>query len=142
MHATIKVHITQRDTVFQIVEQGCSPKGNGSQWNDKQGNPVLSMGGDDGSGMLRFKTEQNKEAFFVAMGVRGPSPWVDIVTGLGDDVTCVQALPEYYDYYSQRSKARHIGQRELQIENIDHRLIKAEFKLSEGPDFVLDIMID
>ncbi|RBR27078.1 uncharacterized protein FIESC28_00150 [Fusarium coffeatum] len=143
MFASIKVNVINNDhsNNFEIVEQACSPQGNGSQWNNKGGKLTLSMGDNQGSGMLRFKTEQNKEAFFIAMGVEAPRPWVDIVTGLGDDYTCVQALPDYYDYKSERSRMR--GDRQVhQIENIDRRLIRAEFKYSEGPNYELDIIIN
>ncbi|EKJ69238.1 hypothetical protein NXS19_012742 [Fusarium pseudograminearum] len=143
MSYTIKVRVyqTNPNAYFHIVEKGCWHYANGSQWNEQNGILTLAMGGSGTSGMLRFKTEQNKEGFFVAMGVHNYKPWVDTVTGLGDDITCVKALPEYYGNASDRTRSRESQRTEQTILNIDRRNISTHYKVKEGNNLELDITI-
>ncbi|KAI1050816.1 hypothetical protein LB507_009376 [Fusarium sp. FIESC RH6] len=143
MSYTIKVRVfqTNPNAYFHIVEKGCWHYANGSQWNEQNGILTLHMGGSGTSGMLRFKTEQNKEAFFVAMGVHNYKPWVDTITGLGDDITCVKALPEYYGSASERTRSRESQRTEQTILNIDRRNISTNYKVKEGNNLELDIII-
>ncbi|KAG5655444.1 hypothetical protein KAF25_000693 [Fusarium avenaceum] len=143
MSYTIKVRAYQTNTnaFFHIVEKGCWHYANGAQWTEQDGVLTLFMGGSGTSGMLRFKTEQGKEAFFVALGVHNYKPWVDTVTGLGDEVTCVKALPEYYGNASDRTRSRESQRTEQNILNIDRRNISTKYKVKEGNNLELDIII-
>ncbi|KAH7251534.1 Cytolysin/lectin [Fusarium tricinctum] len=143
MSYTIKVRVYQTNTnaFFHIVEKGCWHYANGAQWTEQNGILTLSMGGSGTSGMLRFKTEQGKEAFFVALGVHNYKPWVDTVTGLSDEVTCVKALPEYYGNASDRTRSRESQRTEQTILNIDRRNISTKYKVKEGNNLELDIII-
>ncbi|KAM0425953.1 hypothetical protein ACHAPT_008892 [Fusarium lateritium] len=143
MPYTIKVRVyqTNPNAFFHIVEQGCWHYAKGATWSDHDGLLTLTMGDSGTSGMLRFKTEQGKEAFFIAMGVHNYKPWVDIVTGLADDVTCVKALPEYYGNSSERTRSRESQRTEQSILNIDRRTIASKFRVAQGNDLELDIII-
>ncbi|RGP73868.1 fruit body lectin [Fusarium sporotrichioides] len=143
MSYSIKVRVfqTNPNAFFHIVEKGCWHYGNGCQWSEQNGVLTLNMGQSGTSGMLRFKTEENKEAFFVVLGVHNYKPWVDIVTGLGEDITCVKALPEYYGDASDRTKAREAQRAEHKIQNIDRRIINTKYKVKEGNNLELDIII-
>jgi hypothetical protein len=92
--------------------------------------------------MLRFMNEQGKEAFYIALGVHNFKRWVDIVAGLPNDVTCVRALPEYYNASNtirvQSREAQRISQ---SITNINGRIISVNYRVPEGNDLELDIMI-
>jgi hypothetical protein len=143
MSYTVQVRIYQTSTnaFFHVVEKACWHYANGSQWLEQNGMYTLTMGNSGTSGMLRFKTDQGKEAFFVALGVHNYKPWVDIVTGLADDVTCVKALPEYYGNASDRTRAREAQKTELSILNADRRNISARYRVREGNNLQLDIVI-
>ncbi|KAI2612205.1 lectin [Hypoxylon fragiforme] len=148
MSYSIKVRVYQTNTnaFFTLVESGCWHYASGGTW-DCSSPPcssslTLSMGGSGTSGMLRFRTEQGKEAFFVAMGVHNYKPWVDVVTGLANDVTCVSALPEYYnDVNPVRCKAREAQRTSQTILNADHRKISANYCVTEGKELQLNIVI-
>nr|BAB63922.1 fruit body lectin [Pleurotus cornucopiae] len=143
MSYTIKVRVfqTNPNAFFRIVEQGVWHYANGGTWSDKDGVLTLTMGGSGTSGMLRFMTEQGKEAFFIAMGVHNYKRWVDIVTGLADDVTCVRALPEYYDDKSERARSREAQRITQSVLNIDRRNISATYSVAEGNNLELNIVI-
>ncbi|KAJ4211251.1 hypothetical protein NW759_012731 [Fusarium solani] len=144
MPYTIKVRVYQTNTnaYFHIVEKGCWHYAKGAEWSEHNGVLTLTMGDSGTSGMLRFKTEQGKEAFFIAMGVHNYKPWVDTVTGLADDVTCVKALPEYYGNASDRTRSRESQRTSQSILNIDRRTIATEYKVSQGNDLELNIIIN
>ncbi|KAM0544359.1 hypothetical protein ACHAPJ_011895 [Fusarium lateritium] len=137
----VRVYQTNNNAYFHIVEKGCWHYANGAQWTEENGILTLQMGGSGTSGMLRFKTEQGKEAFFVALGVHNYKPWVDTVTGLADEVTCVKALPEYYGQASDRTRSRESQRTEQTILNIDRRNISTKYKVHEGNNLELDIII-
>ncbi|KAM0344150.1 hypothetical protein ACHAPU_007872 [Fusarium lateritium] len=143
MSYTIKVRVYQTSTnaFFHVVEKGCWHYANGAQWTEENGLLTLSMGGSGTSGILRFKTEEGKEAFFVALGVHNYKPWVDTVTGLDDNVTGVKALPEYYGNASDRTRSRESQRTEQTILNADRRNISTKFKVKEGNNLELDIVI-
>ncbi|RSL91432.1 hypothetical protein CEP52_014255 [Fusarium oligoseptatum] len=143
MPYTIKVRVyqTNPNAYFHIVEKGCWHYGKSCEWSEHNGVLTLTMGESGTSGMLRFKTEQGKEAFFIVMGVHNYKPWVDTVTGLADDVTCVKALPEYYGNASDRTRSRESQRTSQSILNIDRRTIATEYKVSQGNDLELNIII-
>ena len=64
MGYTIRVcgYQTNTNAFFHIVEKGCWHYANGAQWTEQDGVLTLTMGDSGTSGMLRFKTEQGKEA--------------------------------------------------------------------------------
>nr|BAB63923.1 fruit body lectin [Pleurotus cornucopiae] len=143
MSYTIKVRVyqTNPNAFFRIVEQGVWHYANGGTWSDKDGVLTLTMGGSGTSGMLRFMTEQGKEAFFIAMGVHNYKRWVDIVTGLANDVTCVRALPEYYGDKAERAQSREAQRITQSVLNIDRRNISATYSVAEGNNLELNIVI-
>ncbi|KAF2758636.1 fruit body lectin [Pseudovirgaria hyperparasitica] len=142
MSYTIKVRVNQSSERFRLVESGVWYYANGGTWTVESNEQLtLTMGGSGTSGMVRYMTEAGKEAFFVAMGVHNYKPWVDIVTGLGDDITCVKALPEYYDGSSQRSKSREEQKTSESILNAQSRTIAAEFTSASGQNLELAINI-
>ncbi|KAJ4320909.1 hypothetical protein N0V84_005613 [Fusarium piperis] len=141
-HIQVRVYQNNTNAYFHIVEKGCWHYAKGAEWSEHNGIQTLTMGDSGTSGMLRFKTEQGKEAFFIAMGVHNYKPWVDIVTGLADDVTCVKALPEYYGNASERTRSRESQRTEQSILNIDRRTIATNYKVSQGNDLELDIIIN
>lgn len=144
MSYTIKVRVYQSDTNtwFKIVEKAVWHYANGGAFSEQDGVNTLTIGGSGTSGLLRFKTEQNKQAFFVAFGVHNYKPWLDIITGLADDVTGVKALPEYYnDSNPERVKSREAQRTSQSILNIDRRTIAAEYKVTEGKNLELAIII-
>ncbi|KAF4430547.1 hypothetical protein F53441_13951 [Fusarium austroafricanum] len=143
MSYTIKVRVyqTSQNAYFHIVEKACWYYANGSEWREENGVLTLHMGGSGTSGMLRFKTEEGKEAFFVAMGVHNYKPWVDTVTGLADNVTCGKALPEYYGESSERTRSRESQRTEQTILNIDRRNISTKYRVHNGQNLELDIII-
>ncbi|KAJ2912846.1 hypothetical protein MD484_g7563, partial [Candolleomyces efflorescens] len=138
----VRVYQTNVNAFFRIVEKGVWHYANGGTWSDQDGVLTLTMGGSGTSGMLRFMTEQGKEAFFIALGVHNYKPWVDIVTGLANDVTCVRALPEYYSSTANdRTRAREAQRTKWSIMNIDGRTITTNYKGAEGRDLELNIVI-
>lgn len=144
MSYTIKVRVyqTNENAYFRIVEKGVWHYANGGTWNDENGALLLTMGGSGTSGILRFMTEQGKEAFFVAMGVHNYKPWVDTITGLADDVTGVKALPEYYNNTNpERCRSREAQRTGQTILNIDRRNISTKYRVAEGHNLELDIII-
>uniref|UniRef100_A0A8H7KE33 Lectin n=1 Tax=Bionectria ochroleuca TaxID=29856 RepID=A0A8H7KE33_BIOOC len=144
MSYSIKTRVYQTNTnaYFHVVEKGVWHFANGGTWSDQNGILTLTMGGSGTSGMLRFMTEQGTEAFFIALGVHNYRPWVDIVTGLANNVTCVRALPEYYDSkHSVRCASREAQRTSQSILNIDHRTISVEYKVAEGHNLELNIVI-
>jgi hypothetical protein len=144
MSYNIKVRVYQTNTnaFFRIVEQGVWHYANGGTWSDKDGVLTLTMGGSGTSGMLRFMTEHGKEAFFIALGVHNYKRWVDIVTGLADDVTCVKALPEYYnDTNPVRVQSREAQRTSQSITNMYGRNISANYSVAEGNNLDLNIII-
>ncbi|CAM1505799.1 Fc.00g114360.m01.CDS01 [Cosmosporella sp. VM-42] len=144
MSYTIKVRVyqTNANAFFRIVEKGVWHYANGGTWTDQDGLLTLTMGGSGTSGMLRFMTEQGKEAFIIAMGEHNYKPWLDIVTGLADEVTCVKALPEYYnDTNPERVRSREAQRTSQSILNIDRRTIAANFRVADGKNQELDIII-
>ena len=144
MSYSIKARVYQTNTnaYFRIIEKGVWHYANGGTWTDQDGVLTLTMGGSGTSGMLRFMTEQGKEAFFIAFGVHNYKPWVDIITGLADEVTCVKALPEYYnDTNPPRAKSREAQRTSQSILNIDNRTIAAKYKVADGKNLELDIVI-
>ncbi|KAM3548919.1 hypothetical protein MY1884_008972 [Beauveria asiatica] len=144
MSYTIKVRVFQSDTktFFYQVEQGVWKYANGGTWGFNRGGMTLTMGGSGTSGMLRFKTENGNEAFVVACGVHNYKRWVDIVTNLKDDMTCVSILPEYYNNQDQaRVKAREAQRENYSVKNSAGRTISASYSSTEGHDLVLDIVI-
>lgn len=138
----VRVYQTNNNAFFRIVEKGVWYYANGGTWSDKDGDLTLAMGGSGTSGVLRFMTTEGKEAFFIAMGVHNYKPWVDIVTGLADNVTGVKALPEYYnDTNPTRVQSREAQRTSQSILNIDNRNISAAYKVSSGNNLELDIVI-
>ncbi|KAK6071019.1 L-lactate dehydrogenase (FMN-dependent dehydrogenase) [Seiridium cupressi] len=114
----------------------------GGVWTEEDGTHKLTMGGSGTSGLLRFKTEQGKEAFFVAMGVHNYKPWIDIITGLANDVTGVRALSEYYNgTHAERERSREAQSTSQEILNADHRKIGARFAVSDGKNLELHIIV-
>ena len=144
MSYTIKVRVYQTNTnaFFRIVEKGVWHYANGGTWKDVDGYHILTMGGSGTSGILRFMTEQGKEAFFIALGVHNYKPWVDTITGLGDDITGVRALPEYYNNTNpERVKSREAQRTSQSILNINSRTISTKYRVAEGNNLELDIII-
>jgi hypothetical protein len=143
MSYSIKVRVFQTNTnaFFHIVEKGVWHYANGGTWNETNGILTLTMGGSGTSGILRFMTEQGKEAFFVAMGVHNYKPWVDTITGLGDDITGVKALPEYYTGTNDRTRSREAQRTSQSILNVDRRTISTKYRVAEGNNLELDIVI-
>ncbi|KAM5349657.1 hypothetical protein ACJ41O_006162 [Fusarium nematophilum] len=144
MSYSIKTRVYQTNTnaYFRIVEKGVWHYANGGTWADHDGLLTLTMGGSGTSGMLRFMTEEGREAFYIALGVHNYKPWVDIVTGLGNDITCVKALPEYYnDTHRERCQSREAQRTNQSILNIDRRTISVNYKVAEGHNLELDIVI-
>ncbi|KAK7450569.1 hypothetical protein VKT23_012878 [Stygiomarasmius scandens] len=144
MSYTIKVRVyqTNPNAFFKVVEKGVWHFANGGTWSEQDGVLLLTMGGSGTSGMLRFMTEQGKEAFFIAMGVHNSKRWVDIVTGLANDVTCVRALPEYYnDTNPTRVQSREAQRTEQTILNVDRRNIGAKYSVTEGNNLELNIIL-
>ncbi|KAF5682528.1 hypothetical protein FCIRC_4962 [Fusarium circinatum] len=142
MPYTIKVRVyqTNQNAYFHVVEQACWNYTDGCEWSEQNGVLSLYMGDSGTSGMLRFKNEQGKEAFSVALGVHMYKPWVDIVTGLADNITGVQSLPEYYGEPTDKTKRRGLNT-EQTVLNIDRRNISAKFRAKEGESLDLDIII-
>ncbi|KAF6743564.1 fruit body lectin [Ephemerocybe angulata] len=139
---TVRVYQRNPNAFFKIVEKGVWHYANGGTWSDKDGVQTLTMGGSGTSGMLRFMTEGGKEAFFVAMGVHNYKRWVDVITGLADDITCVKAMHEYYDNSNPpRAQAREAQRTEISILNLQSRTIAAKYSVAEGNNLVLDIVI-
>lgn len=144
MTYTIKTRIYQTDsrTYFNLIETGVWHYARGGQWDLSPMTPTLTMGDSGTSGILRFKTEANRECFFVAMGVHNWKPWVDIVTNLRDEDTGVRCLPEYYEGgKAERAKAREAQRREWKATNQEGRTIMAKFKNTDGKELQLDIVI-
>lgn len=138
----VRVYQSETNTWFKIVEKAVFYYGNGGVFSEQDGVNTLTIGSSGTSGLLRFKTEQGKEAFFVAFGVHNYKPWLDIITGLADDVTGVKALPEYYNNVNpERVKSREAVRTRQSILNIDRRTIAAEYKVTEGKNLELAIII-
>ncbi|KAI1051028.1 hypothetical protein LB506_010948 [Fusarium annulatum] len=97
MPYTVKVRVyqTNQNAYFRVVETS-------------ESNGVLSlyMGDSGTAGLLRFKNEEGKESFSVAIGVHVYKPWLDIITGLADNITGAQSLPEYYGETTDKTKRR------------------------------------
>ena len=141
MSYVITLHLNTAETV-QLVESSVWHYANGGTWSECDGEHTLTMGGSGTSGMLRFKPGQGDEAFSVAMGVHNYKPWVDIITGLASDVTCVASLPGYYNGSdATRVKSREAQRVEQSILNAQSRTIAAEYKVAEGHNLELDITI-
>ncbi|KAK2596099.1 hypothetical protein QQS21_006446 [Conoideocrella luteorostrata] len=144
MSYNIQVRIYQSDihNFFHVVERGVWNYANGGSWTEQDGALKLAMGGSGTSGILRFKPENGDEAFFVIAGVHNYKPWVDIVTGLANNVTGASALPEYYNNtHAERVKAREAQRTTCSVYNVARRTISATFKSGEGHDLALDIVI-
>ncbi|RVD85967.1 uncharacterized protein DFL_004266 [Arthrobotrys flagrans] len=138
----VRVYQTNENAFFRVVEKGVWHYANGGIWSEQDDALLLTIGGSGTSGILRFQTEEGKEAFFVAFGVHNYKPWLDIITGLADDVTGVRALPEYYnDSNPERVKSREAQRTSQSILNIDHRTISARYKVSEGHNLELNIIL-
>ncbi|CAG9974117.1 unnamed protein product [Clonostachys byssicola] len=109
---------------------------------DQDGALTPTIGGSGTSSILRFITEQGKEAFFITLGIYNYKPWVDVITGLANNVTCISTLPEYYNsVHTKRCysyKAQYTSQ---SILNIDHRTISVQYRVHEGHNLELDIVI-
>lgn len=139
---TTRIYQTNTSTYFTILETGVWHYARGGQWTSVASTPKLTMGDSGTSGILRFKTEDNQEGFFVALGVHNWKPWVDIVTNLEDHDTGVKCLPEYYENGKDiRARAREAQRAEWKATNNQGRVIKAKFKGTEGHDLELDIVI-
>ncbi|VUC29836.1 unnamed protein product [Clonostachys rosea] len=144
MSYSIKTRVYQTNTnaYFHIVEKGVWHFANGGTWSDQDSALTLTMGGSGTSGMLRFTTEQGKEAFWIVLGVHNYKPWVDIVTGLANNSTCVKSLPEYYDSkFPTRCAAREAQRTSHSALSVDHRTISVEYKVKEGHNLELNIII-
>ncbi|KAI5463645.1 lectin [Mariannaea sp. PMI_226] len=138
----VRVYQTNPNAYFKCVEKGVWHYANGGTWTEQDGVLTLTMGGSGTSGMVRFMTEQGKEAFFIAMGVHNYKPWLDIITGLADDITCVKALPEYYNNTNpERCRSREAQRTSESILNIDRRTIAASYKVAEGHNLELNIVL-
>ncbi|KAF8470678.1 Cytolysin/lectin [Kalaharituber pfeilii] len=85
---TVRIHQTNQDAFFQVVEKAVWHYGGGCSGN---------------SGVLRFVSDTG-EHFIVALGVCNYKCWADIVTGLTPEQTSVVILPQYYG--SERSYVR------------------------------------
>ncbi|CAG9993946.1 unnamed protein product [Clonostachys byssicola] len=141
MSYSIKARVYQTNTnaYFNIVEKGVWQNGT---WSDQDGVLTLAMGGSGTSGMLRFMTEQGKEIFFVTLGVHNWKPWVDITEAPWPNASCVKILPEYYDAkYPVRCAARDSQRASHSIHTAEHRTISAEYKVAEGHNLELNIVI-
>ncbi|KIK57114.1 hypothetical protein GYMLUDRAFT_229808 [Collybiopsis luxurians FD-317 M1] len=139
---TVKVYQTNPNAFFQLVEKGVWYYANGGTWSETDGVHKLTMGGSGTSGILRFRTEQGKEAFFVALGVHNYKPWVDIITGLADDVTGVKALPEYYnDTNPERVKSREAQRTSQEILNAQGRTVGANYTVTSGNNLEMNIIL-
>jgi len=139
---TVRLYQSNPNAFFKVVEMGNWHYANGGTWSQTDGVLKLTMGGSGTAGMLRFMTEEGKEAFFVAMGVHNYKPWLDVVTGLADDITVVRVLNEYYDGNNPpRVAARESHRQTASILNIDNRNISAEYTDNEGNDLKLVIII-
>ncbi|KIK57113.1 hypothetical protein GYMLUDRAFT_87113 [Collybiopsis luxurians FD-317 M1] len=138
----VKVYQTNTNAFFQLVEKDVWYYANGGVWNESDGVHKLSMGGSGTSGMLRFRSEQGNEAFWVAQGVHNYKPWVDIVTNLTNDYTGVKGLPEYYgSTVPGRAQAREAQRTSWQAVNAQGRKITANFTVSSGNNLELNIII-
>ncbi|KAK6519862.1 hypothetical protein TWF506_000156 [Arthrobotrys conoides] len=138
----VRVYQTNENAYFRVVEKGVWHYANGGIWTEQDDALLLTIGGSGTSGIIRFQTEQGKEAFFVAFGVHNYKPWLDIITGLGDDITGVRALPEYYNNSNpERVKSREAQRTSQSILNIDHRTIAAHYKVAEGHELELNIVL-
>lgn len=144
MSYTVKTRIYQTGipAYFNLLETGVWHYARGGQWADLSTTPTLTMGTSGTSGILRFRTEDGREAFFVAVGVHNWKPWVDIVTNLEDHDTGVKCLPEYYvGDKVERVRAREAQRGEWKATNNKGRVIKARFRGTEGHELELDIII-
>lgn len=138
----VKVYQTNTNAFFQLIEKGVWHYADGGVWTEQSDIHKLTMGGSGTSGILRFKTEQGKEAFFVALGVHNCKPWVDIITGLANDITGVRALPEYYNGTNpDREHSREAQRTNQEVLNADRRKIGARYAVSDGKDLELHIII-
>ncbi|KAF9523521.1 lectin [Crepidotus variabilis] len=144
MSYTIETHVHKNSAnkVFDCVEQCVWYYANGGTWATTSDGFKLTMGGSGTAGLLRFMSQDGQEAFFVAMGVHNYKPWVDIITGLGNDVTGVKALPEYYNDTNPPRVASRESQRTSQsINSITNRVISVNYTVAEGNNLKLDITI-
>ncbi|CVL06094.1 Agaricus bisporus lectin [Fusarium sp. NRRL 25303] len=142
MPYTVKVRVyqTNQNAYFRVVETVCWHYTN-CEWNESNGVLSLYMGDSGNGGLLRFKNEEGKEAFSVAIGVHVYKPWLDIITGLADNITGAQSLPEYYGETTDKTKRREATKTEQSVLNIDHRNITAKYRVKEGENLELDIII-
>ncbi|OTA80812.1 hypothetical protein M434DRAFT_86025 [Hypoxylon sp. CO27-5] len=144
MAYTIKVRVYQTNTnaFFNIVERGIWHYANGGTWGEEKGGHKLTMDESGTSGMLRFVSEGGEEAFWVVAGIHKSVRWVDIVTNIIREDTCVKSLPEYYN----GTKPERVAAREAQREswaatNSEGRRISAKYTNPDGPNFDLNIVI-
>ncbi|KAF5986352.1 hypothetical protein FCOIX_1629 [Fusarium coicis] len=143
MPYTVKVRVyqTNQNAYFHVVEKVCWHYTDGCEWNGQNGVLSLYMGDSGTAGLLRFKNEEGKEAFSVAVGVHMYKPWLDIITGLADNITGAQSLPEYYGDPTDKTKRREARLTEQSVLNIDRRNITAKYRVKEGENLELDVII-
>ncbi|KAG4274560.1 hypothetical protein FPRO04_09227 [Fusarium proliferatum] len=82
--------------VIETLEHHKKSMGVAHYTNESNGVLSLYMRDSGTAGLLRFKNEEGKESFSVAIGVHVYKPWLDIITDLADNITGAQSLPEYY----------------------------------------------
>ncbi|KAI3324400.1 fruit body lectin [Xylariaceae sp. AK1471] len=132
----VRVYQSNTDTYFRIVENSVWHYANGGTWANSDGLLALTMGGSGTAGMLRFQTEEGKESFTVALGVHSYKPWVHILTDIATSATCVTLLPDYYN-----GKHSDAVNPTFNIQNSAGRTISAEYKVAEGHNLVLNIVL-
>ncbi|KUL86033.1 hypothetical protein ZTR_06485 [Talaromyces verruculosus] len=82
-------------TQLSVIEKCVWYESAGGEWNERDGDHILTIKGGRGSGLLRFK-ESNGDVFHAVIGFGYNGYWVDVQANLADDETGVKLLPEYY----------------------------------------------
>ncbi|KAI1410101.1 fruit body lectin [Hypoxylon sp. FL1857] len=138
----VRVYQTNVNAFFSIVEKSIWHYANGGTWVETGGEHTLTIGGSGTSGMLRFVAADGAEPFWVAVGVHNSVRWVDIVTNLTGEDTCVKSLPDYYNNGNpERVKAREAQRVKWTATNASGRRISAEYSVSDGHDLELNVVI-
>ncbi|XDG01335.1 hypothetical protein ABKA04_000950 [Annulohypoxylon sp. FPYF3050] len=146
---SIKVSIFQTNPngpLFRIVEKGVWYYASGGEWSTSDTAPILTIVGSGTSGMLRFvsdlsssssnRSDANKEAFVITVGVQSDKHWVDIVTNLKNTDTTALLLSQYYadtgNTQADRVNARQAQRSSWEAVNNKGRQISARFTAASG----------
>ncbi|KAG6856719.1 hypothetical protein H0H87_001508 [Tephrocybe sp. NHM501043] len=136
---SLRIFQTNPNTFFRIVEKTVWNYANGGEWNEVNGQTVLTINGSGTSGTLRFLAD-NGENFIVAVGVHNYKRWTDIVTNLAPDQTGVIINPQYYSQ-KDREQQREKQLVSYEVKNAKGRQFQVKFIQPEGNNLVADIII-